>query len=674
MTSSSTRAALAAVLAIALFPWNAGADELLSRAAARVLEEGGLTGDDSAAFRAALLASEDWQHELLDSGPLPKPGAAAGLLHEIWKADPALAGNPVDRGMATACALAGADRGWDAGRMTGRYLFFRDNWRMGRLNDSYGELSVFMRRYLANGVQHDRFNSLESMDYLLSEVCLPAEDYTGACWYAPYQGHNPFGDSVQGPHYYVPFMESWGSGAEMVRNIGGVCGGLSNFGAAAALANGVPAMTMGEPGHCAYAVLTRPDHWQPAYSLAWQRGLHYSFHGGTWSWHICNTDGYDNVPAARKSGDLRRAAMDLAEKRTHRRAAEILRQARRGHPADYQNWLASADFLEKAGMPDETRHDLHRDVMEKLAPRYPEVAWIFLRDKVYPGVLPKGGREAPRRVEILAAYHRALNGWGAGRWDLAAAIRGQMDLISKNPAERDRFALACAGAHIRDAALLPAVLDAQFADCGKDSGRKTAFMRDLALAMSKTDGKGEDFQATVTALADRLLPEAAASGDRTTFQFIGRLASESYKPSDVKAEPFPGDLLSSGGALSVSGAGNRWDRPHCHWGVIEPHGGDFHTGGKPATATIALGHFGRLSGVVIVQRSGHLGRVNGARLQVSEDGTTWKDVHRFEKAGRILRIDLSGGEVDAGFVRVIQDSRDEPIHFHRFLVYGKRRS
>ena len=81
---------------------------------------------------------------------------------------------------------------------------------------------------------------------------LTAKEYVGACWQAPYKLNNLFGDSIHGSAYYAPFGHL--IHAERVRNVGGVCGSLSRYGANAARANGIPALTMGEPGHSAYAV------------------------------------------------------------------------------------------------------------------------------------------------------------------------------------------------------------------------------------------------------------------------------------------------------------------------------------------------------------------------------------------------------------------------------------
>ncbi|MCU0797185.1 MAG: discoidin domain-containing protein [Akkermansiaceae bacterium] len=663
--------ALLAILSACLATHGMARSPLVTAAVEKVLAEASMTTPEQADFRAALLASTEWQHEFLDSGPLPKPAEAMALLHALWKSDPALAADPIDRGMATACALAGADRGWDAARVGERYVYFRDAWDQGLLNSMFGGLSVFQRRYLANGVQHDRFNTLESMHYQLEEVCLPADQYPGACWYARWILNNPFGDSIHGPHYYEPFQASWGSDAEMVRHVGGVCGSLSNFGAAAAIANGIPAATMGEPGHCAYVVMISPGQWVPSYSLSWDRGLHYGFHGGSWSWHVLNTRAHEDVAAARKSGDLRRAATALADAGETGKAVDAFRRARRSHPLDYSNWLASAAFLASPRVPDQAWQDLHRDALELLAPEFPEVAWTFLKSAVYPKILPSGEEQASKRRDALLAFHRALKGWGVERWKFGEALREQMGMVSADATKQDEFALACFGIHATAATLVPPVLEAQFAACGQDEVRKRAFIHQLTEGLAK--GRGHDFDETIGLLAARILPESAAAGDRATFQFLGKLASRGYEPCAVEVEKFPGILLSSGGCLSIAAPGNQWDVPSRHWGVIENHGGDFHTDSAPAFATVQLGNFGRLSGVVIVQRDGNIGRLAGAKLQTSADGSTWTDVHVFENPQRVERIDLRDRKIDAGYVRVLQENGPH-LHFNRFLVFGAKQN
>ncbi|MGA0846709.1 MAG: hypothetical protein ACO3RV_09225, partial [Luteolibacter sp.] len=304
-------------------------------------------------FAQALRKSTDWQRELLDSGPVENPSAIVATLHALWKHQPEIATHSIDRSMASACALESARGGMNPDQALLRFRFFQDRHRSGELNSIYDEIDTFNRRFLARGVQHTAFNLPESMEYLVSAISLPSHQYTSACWYAAYRAHNAFGDSIHGPHYYSPFRDSWGSHAERVREVGGVCGSLSNLGAAAAIANGIPAVTMGEPGHCAYAVMTSPGNWVPAYTLSWKRGMHTSFDGSTWGWHRLITEAMKSREKTSKSNDLRRLAMHQLESGKTANARQTIRLARTTNPIDWSNWVTSAKILNETMAGDE---------------------------------------------------------------------------------------------------------------------------------------------------------------------------------------------------------------------------------------------------------------------------------------------------------------------------------
>ena len=169
------------------------------------------------------------------------------------------------------------------------------------------------------------------------------------------------------------------------------------------------------------------------------------------------------------------------------------------------------------------------------------------------------------------------------------------------------------------------------------------------------------------------MPDAATRGDKEIFQYIGKLTAANYEAYPISPKPFPGMLLSSGGTFGIQKPGNRWDVPSRHWGVIEEYGGDFHTDTMPATATVQLGNYGRLSGVVIVTRGGNVGRLQGAVLEVSIDGENWTAVHSFDKVSQVNRIDLSDQKIDAGYVRVLHPTGPH-LHFHKFLIYGDKKN
>jgi len=648
------------------------ADELLTAHTRQVLENAKLSGKGAGQFTASLLESTDWQHELWDSGPVFDELEAVRTLFALWQRDPKLATRPVDRQMATAMALEGPGRRWELDRALERYMFFRIKYAKGLLNSQYQDLTTFERRYLANGVQHEHLNGLKAMEYQNEEVCLPAERYTGACWYSPYLLHNPFGDSIHGPLYYRPFENSYDNAAEMVHKVGGVCGSLSNFGAAAAIANGVPAITMGEPGHCAYAVLTQPGNWSPAYSLSWQRGVHNHYIGGTWGWHVLNNQAYDNRQDASASGDLRRLAQYHATSGDPVTALATLQQARTRFPADWLNWQASLDLLQATNATNQAWQDLHQDVIKHLAPISSEIAFQILDQHIYDRVMPKGDSSVRQRRNILLTFHSAFNHWGTGQWDFSNALKRQLARLGADEAAADEFMTAVFTEHAAENLFSPIVLEYQLQQIGDDEPRLQRYIAGLSRALS-TGGDTNAYRKVVETMAAKVLPDAARRGDRATFQFVGKLSAKYYQPCDITPEPFPGILLSSGGAFSITKPGNRWDSPSQHWGVIEPHGGTFHTDHTPATATVQLGNFGRLTGVVIVTRNSHFYRMGDAKLQISTDGERWTDVHTFTKHQRVYRIDLSDRNLDAGYVRVLQPNHGS-IHFNKFHVYGHKQN
>lgn len=624
-------------------------------------------------FAKALLSSKDWQHEFLDSGPVTQPAESLQILSALWLADPALATDSIDRSMATACALESPRRKWTIDEVLSRYQYFRDKWDQGLLNIMYRDLSIFERRYLARGVQHTRFNSLASMQYHNDEVCLPSEKYTGACWYARWILHNPFGDSIHGPLYYAPYINAWGNYAEIVRNIGGVCGSLSNFGAAAALANGIPAVTMGEPGHCAYAVMTKPGHWQPAYSLSWKRGLHTSFHGGSWGWHILTTSAQQDVKATRNSGDLRRLAKHYADRNNFSQALATLKFARQNQPENWDNWSLSVDILERSQLHRASWQSLHQDILNHLLPISGEAAFDLLHKKVYQNVLTPNYPEKTK--EVLASAHRALDGWGTGRWDFQRTLKEQLKFFDQDTAAQDRYMADLFALHAEKNVFTADILNLQLERTKNDPQRFQSFIGSISksLANNSSSNDGDSYKNVILTLARSVLPKAAASGDKATFQAIGKLTADVFDKQSVSPEKFPGILLSSGGTFAIQEPGNRWDDPSRHWGVIEEHGGDFHTNITPATATIQLGNYGDLTGIVLVTRGGQFQRLVGAKRQTSIDGTEWTDVHTFTKRGQVHRIDLRGKKISAGYVRVIDEGQPS-LHFHKFHVYGNKKN
>lgn len=628
-------------------------------------------------FLEAIESNPTWLHELFDSGPTKRGDIVVPFLQERWRADPSLADSPVHRSMATACGLSLGMQGDDADgpAMAERYEWFRDSWDDGLLNAGYGDLTTFERRFLASGLQWTNMTTIDALEHLRDRIQIPRQRYAGAAWYAPYRGHNAFGDSVQGAMYYKPFHGAWDNDAEMAIEVGGVCGALSHVGAASAIASGIPAMTMGEPGHCAYAVQTSPHTWQPAYSLSWKRGLHTRVTRSTWPALELSQRAMADQSQARTARDARRKALWLEAEGDTQNADAAWRLACRTNPLDETLWRDYAQFGGRNDVSGIWWKRFRDDLQAALLPDHPEPTWHLLQTHVYPGLLANA--DATSHGRAFAAYLARLDGWGPVRWNIEGAFNWAWKQ-AKTPADRQALLGETLTALIDDSAVGPAFV-AWAQDKSKGSPKLATAFETALLEQAGGAGDGDDSgrKAVLKQMARTMLPAAADEHDLDTFQRIGRAATALYEPrkslAELNIQPFAGALLSSGGALRIFKPGNRWDSPEKHWGVLEEHGGWFHTdNGEKPWFEIELPGYGHLSGVVLESRSGHPGRATGVRVLVSEDGESWTQVGVTPNGSTVQRIDLSGSHPRAKFVRFERDG--QCLHYHRILIYGERAS
>ena len=622
--------------------------------------------ESGAKFLRELERDEAWLRDLMDSGPVRRADVVLVFLEELWARDPGLRRRPVDRGMATACALAKGMTDYDADWMRKRYEYYRDSHAAGLLNACYEGLATWERRYLARGCQWRGFADAEALEFLREEICWPRREYVHACWQAPYRSFNSLADSVQGPAYYLPFQGSYSCGPEMAIDVGGVCGALSNLGASAAMANGIPATTMGEPGHCAYAVKIDDTTWQPAYSLSWKRGMHTSFHEATWPGLMLTEACFRTPRKVQKAGDLARQAHAAERDGDLVRADASWRRALAAHGLHYELWLEWASFGERTSQDKGWWRDYHDALVDGLED-HEEPAWRILSKRVYPKLL-KGLAEADKR-RLFLRWIQSCDTWGGGRWDVESAWNWIFARLDAK--EQARLIPVMSRELIEPSAFGPACVAWLLGLHDPDSKEWNDVLKSLLRAMrSEQDGAA----AALKQLARTTIPEAAARGDVSTFQAIGKAASRLSEPQPMDGiEPFEGKLLSDGGLLQVSGRGNRWDSPEHHWGVLGEHGGHCHTDNGASFIAVRLEHHAELTGIVIQNRAGgNMWRAGGSRIEISSDGESWEPIGALEGTHAIYRVGFEGERHRCSWVRIAKDTNC--LHLHRFLVYGRRRS
>ena len=642
----------------------------LKRLAAQELEE--LSKSDPR-FVEGFLESKDRIADFMLSGPCQDPAKSLRILAAIWKADPQGLKDRHEQTTAAAVALTFAMDKWPEDKALERYRYFRDSRTAGELHAQFDALETWEKRFVVSAGGNGGFEDVggwgtDSLVWLRDNVKLPVNDYIDACWQAPYKDNNLFGDSVHGANYYAPFDHE--IHAKRGREIGGVCGSLSHFGATAARANGIPAITMGEPGHCAYAVRISKGNWQPAYTVSWERGLHTSLWGSTWTQLAIQEAAFGDKAAYDVSTAHLWQARALKAKNPD--LAEVAYAAAlKAQPVNFPAWTESVEFLRDLRTPEpESWMVIGKSISNGLS-KYPESAWDVFSLILAPALaaLPDG-----ERVDFLMTYHQAIaEEDGPVMWKFDEALEAQSKALGGDVSmQLGFFEKVLAIQSASKSWFAPTIAWGQ-KKFGTDPATSDAYFAALGRVFSSADA-GSNEAGLRAALGPAILAAEEASNVEA-FQSLGKAGATLRKPNRVPVEPFPGDLLSSGGLMKASST-SPWDHPENHWGLMEEEGGSFHTDSEVRpNVVVRLGKIGDVSGIVVV---GNDYGQNGARqmplkVSVSEDGTTWTEVFRTTEQNGPWRIPLSGKAPRVQFVKAERDDdRNEVFHLAGVRVYGRR--
>jgi hypothetical protein len=644
--------------------------ELLRQVGAAKLDE--VAALESGREFLEILANDyEWLEMLLASGPLGKdPALVLRRLYELWIFDRDCAKFRSEKTLATAIALEYGRRNWPAEPAVERYVFYRDSKRAGQLHPIYDELDVWEKRYLVGQHYASFYGPIGSMEWLRDNVKLPVDKYTGACWQVPYRSYNMFGDSVQGPMYYYPFEGAFPTFAEMARFVGAVCGRLSGYGAAAAQANGIPATTMGEPGHCAYAVRTRKDHWAPAYSLSWKRGVHFNFYGGRWSQLVLDNRNFgDSYRFKRAQQHLWQARRWDGEDAARAETAFLL--ALKAQPGNYPIWQEYAQWCRANSNTIAKWTNFQQAMLASLAKDYPEIAWMILEGQVYPAVMEQ--LEAKQKMAFMGKFHEAISDWGPARWNFEAAVDRQLKYIGAQESSEFGFMRGMIVSHLESQGYLSALLSWGQSRYASDTERRDIFFGLILGAVSR--GNGEAGKDALLDMCSAAIREAGRNKDHDAFLAVGRIIESLLPPLSPEQQARGRNLLSKNGMVRFSSVSGSYDKnSYQHWGLINERGGFFHTDTEQDPwVELTLAHFGQIERLHIVNRASHQGRAVPLEIQVSVDGESWETVEELSQARREWEVDLTGHDVRARYIRLRKRGRD-CLHLEQIRVYGKRLS
>ena len=632
----------------------------------------------AATLMEKIAADEEWLEQFAFSGECVRPGMALDILVAIAEKQPDLFTSRMVRDIATATALEYAKSSWNKEDAVERADFYIRNYKAGRLNSVFDKLPFWQRRMVCGCKGDNPYGSIASLEWSLENVHIPADQYPGSCWRCAYRLNNIYGDSIHGPQYYAPWEASYPENrTALTYYVGGVCGSLSHFGAFSALANGVPAMTAGEPGHCAYIVKVG-EKWTPAYSLSWDRGLHWQVFQNVHSFSSLHsaTELYDKKSEKETSLSqvLRVAGNIYAQQGKADSAASCFNAAVETQPRNFMAWREWWTALTPSGSA-EAWMKFNSSLCKNLVPLYPEMAFEAMQKGALAGMAAAMDKKQLRKCVL--DFWRACDAMGPDRWHIERLANAQLEKLgisAKTPKELCSIYSDLLSATSSSSQYMSVMLG-WGNNVSANLGEKDR--KDFMAAMVKGIQKGKGMSAEDK---DKLLGPALLAAERSrdmnTFQAIGQMLSEKYKkPANVlpKHDPFPGKLASKGGLVWASST-SQWDNPCSHWGLLEECGGTFHTAkDTDAWLVVQLPRQVNVTGVVLVANPGNLHRLNNMKIQVSEDGEKWVDVHQFGPCNqRVLRADLGGKLPLAKYVRILRPGGPEFFHLNAVYVYGNQ--
>ncbi len=652
-----------------------------------------------------LTADADWMEQFVFSGDFRAPGRAIAILSEIARDYPEAQQEGMPRAIATATALEAAKYRWGVGQAVERADFYIESNAAGRLHPGFRKLPFrhlrivcgskvpdFNQNYMFSPFKVYEFElsgSAESLRWAQDNVHLPADWYTGACWQAEYREENFFGDSVHTTFYYAPYGDEYEENTlQRVRDVGGVCGQLSHFGAYTALAHGIPAITMYEPEHIGYALMLNGK-WVKSYSVSWEHHLewrHWPELRRISSLHMadelydeehkrkaCLTHAWRTLGNIHKAGNKDDTALDC------------LRAAVRTQPANYPAWLDYAELV-RTRFPHQARvwEQLNEDICRLLAPRYPEVAADLLESRVYPHMNALPDKQI---ADTLALFWKKLKDMGPERWEVEHFCEAQLNVLKKRLgiAQNAPAPAACIKLYehtlnltLSKPAYTPIVLAwgsglAKGLDEPMQKKLRRATINALKRGSRNTDRTEDE---SFRKLLVQILLEAEKMRDLASFRTLCSLFPKRERVEPLPEwKPFPGKLVSQGGLLAISSTCS-YDTPALHGDALKPVGGKFHTDHqKDAWALVMLPRPAYISGVVTVSTPGNMHRLAGMKVQYSESGRDddWHEAGAMpDPTGqRVNRLDLRSNRPRARYFRIRRPGGPECFHLFGIYVYGR---
>ncbi len=639
--------------------------------------------EKGAQMLATLSSDLEWMTGLLYSGPSKKMDKGLVNLARIYARFTADMDDPMARRIATTAAIEFAREGWAEREMMDRFVYYYSSYKAGKLNILFNDLQYWDMRLVTGCTEPGQtsWGSVRSMTWQRDNVRLPAEGYTGACFQIAYRLVNVAGDSVHGGDYLAPINKyTNNTKAWAHKEIGGVCGALSHFGAYGALATGIPAITMGEPGHCAMTVRVNGK-WVKGNSIFWEHGLHKTFWGEhAWDFLILMQNLYTDRHVTLVSDHLVAMGDILSARRKMLAASRCYENAVAAQPLNWPAWLRCLGYLKLKDANNGAKwKELHDLAVETLASEYHHAASVLLAKYIYPSLFQQV-KDRHTLNKLFASFFDQCKTYGNNRWDIGPLLDGQM---SSCTTDEEKFAYMKDALHtlMGNPAYAGAVLSWGMdvtASMKGDEAAQEKFTDLIIKALSKARTTRKEMDATWAALGEAI-NATAGNGDRKTFQAIGKLAyrkcKKNFPKNSFRFKPLPGKIVSQTGLITTKTemSGGADARACLHWGVLQKHGGSMPCkfGGQGDNIVVHLEKESTINGIVCIFAS-ELRTDRDFVVDISSDGSAWTTLTRnVEVTGNTLRADTREEGKNARFVRLWFDGNKYEPTINGCYIFGK---
>ncbi len=632
---------------------------------------------DRAAFLADFVNDCDWLELYLGCGLVPyRTEVGLDVLNRIYSSEKGQVRNK-PLAVALASAWGGGETDPSPHNLTRdpsrynpvwRYHFFVKNAARGVLHPNFAKLRPWELRFVTGNPWQD-WDDL-SFEWALENINLPWDQYGNACWAATYTDPSRFGYTVQGGMYNLPYSDI--SQAETCQRNGGVCGAMSHLGCVAAQAHGIPAYTVGQPGHCAYAVRPERGKWIGGFGGP-DGGMHNRIFGNQapTSYLLMEAVFADDAT--------------ITQAYRHSFCARALEMT--GNPG-------AAIAMWKKALALSPLHPFFRTALSKLMKSQgltPDQAYDYLSATI---PLYKGNGFAAvamaddfakeiaamsdeQRTSLYGLLHSMIattpSSWAVTSEKL---IANQSDSLT-TPEAREKFLTSTLTIHMNAedpttfGQLLEWAVKTYIA-----GGQEELFSRAFsAAAAAAAPGEvGSEKSGKMAEAYGKAIIAAEQARSAPAFRSLSRAAARLTPPapagtplqSNLPGKPVEAAML----RLSTS---CQWDSPIRHIDIPTPNGGRCHTDKeKQPYIVVELPERKFVSGAVIRKTYGNEGRMKKATVYTSEDGATWIPRVSTDNMPTEWTVTFPEG-TPAKWVKIEFDNgqRAEFAHISHFVIYSR---